>query len=301
MSSKPLLYSLFGLVVQSQVPCPELSETEGAIDASILLGDVPESLREGGGSSLFEVLEDRALLTVPGVARYLISSGREIRVAVEPGADPATIRLFLLGTPMGVLLHQRGVLPLHASAVEVDGAAIAFVGHSGAGKSTMVAGLERRGHTLITDDICALSRGASGESLVAPGPPHMKLWADAMSHFFEEGAAREFERVRPEMEKYRVPTTPAAAKPMVLRRVYVLRTWNKEALSIEPLEGARKLEALIANTYRLRMVEPARKRRHFLHCAEAASNLSVRKVFRPQHAPFGEVVGMVLQDLGIVA
>ena len=42
---------------------------------------------------------------------------------------------------------------LHASAVVIDAGAMAVMGFSGAGKSTTVTALERRGHGLIIDDI----------------------------------------------------------------------------------------------------------------------------------------------------
>ena len=39
---------------------------------------------------------------------------------------------------MGALLMQRKILPLHGSAIAIDGKAYAFVGDSGAGKSTLL-------------------------------------------------------------------------------------------------------------------------------------------------------------------
>ena len=42
-----------------------------------------------------------------------------------PGASSRNVRVFLLGSAFGALLHQRGLLPLHANAVEVDGRAVA--------------------------------------------------------------------------------------------------------------------------------------------------------------------------------
>ena len=75
----------------------------------------------------------------------------------------ANIRLYLLGSAMGVLLHQRGLLPLHANAVEIDGKAFAFMGASGSGKSTLAAWFHDHGYRIIADDVCAVRFETEGD------------------------------------------------------------------------------------------------------------------------------------------
>ncbi len=60
---------------------------------------------------------DRFLLAIPGVAAFHVHGGREIIIQPAPQADAAAIRLFLLGSAFGALLHQRGITPMHGSAV----------------------------------------------------------------------------------------------------------------------------------------------------------------------------------------
>lgn len=60
-----------------------------------------------------------------------MEQGKRIVVSPIPGADERKVRLFILGTCMAVIMMQRGILPLHGSAVVIDGWAYAFVGHSG--------------------------------------------------------------------------------------------------------------------------------------------------------------------------
>lgn len=90
------------------------------------------------------------------------------------------MRLFLLGSAFGALLHQRGLLPLHANAVEIDGRAFAFMGPSGAGKSTLAAWFHRQGDSVIADDVCVVGFGGDGRSFAAPGLPRLRLWAEAL-------------------------------------------------------------------------------------------------------------------------
>jgi hypothetical protein len=92
-----------------------------------------------------------------------------------PHVDEHVLRLYLLGPALGVLLQQRGLLVLHASAVAIGERVVAFVGESGWGKSTTAAALERRGHTVVADDVCALHLRGSEDPLVFPAIPRLKL------------------------------------------------------------------------------------------------------------------------------
>jgi len=55
------------------------------------------------------------------------------------------------------LLTRRGALIVHAASITVDGLALVFVGHSGAGKSTITALAESAGAMVLSDDRTILS------------------------------------------------------------------------------------------------------------------------------------------------
>lgn len=69
----------------------------------------------------FQAAPGQLLLTVDGVARCLVQDGKEIIVEGAPESDDDSLRLFLLGSTLGALLQQRGMLTLHSSAIEVAG------------------------------------------------------------------------------------------------------------------------------------------------------------------------------------
>jgi hypothetical protein len=128
--------------------------------------------------SQFTVRGDQtAVICIPEVATYRIGDGAWIEVDVAEEADPAAVRLFLLGSAFGVLLHQRGEVPLHVSAVVVDGMAWAFTAPSGTGKSTLAAGLHlHEGLPLLADDVAVVRLSKDGTiPMVYPGPPVLKL------------------------------------------------------------------------------------------------------------------------------
>ena len=110
--------------------------------------------------------------------RMFVHEGREIVIEPAPGADERALRLVILGNGLGALLHQRGLLVLHASSVAIAGLAVVFPGFSGAGKSTMAAALNRRGHPLVADDVVAV-RAEADNWLVLPAFPQVKLYPEA--------------------------------------------------------------------------------------------------------------------------
>jgi len=119
-------------------------------------------------------------LTVEGIGQFRVTGGDRIAwQRLQPGASDQDIRTFLLGSAVGALLIQRGLLVLHGNALEKDGRAVVCMGHSGAGKSTLAYALMQQGWRLLADDLVAISP----DGLVLPGIPRIKLWHDAARAF----------------------------------------------------------------------------------------------------------------------
>jgi hypothetical protein len=122
-------YDVHGLVLGSEFPLPELElrrrPATDAPDIRVSIGPLPAAPRRPTDLPYVDAENGRALLRIPGAGRYLVSDGRELVVEPEADADFSYVRLFILGSALGLLCHQRGLLPLHASAVELAGEAIA--------------------------------------------------------------------------------------------------------------------------------------------------------------------------------
>jgi hypothetical protein len=145
---KEMIYSAFGLTWRLPFPCPEMGtpRTDSAVDVQVSLGQVPEALPQARDAGPFQQVTPQAVLfSFPGVARFLVQNGAEIVIQPEPDAPETQLRLFLLGTAAALLLHQRSILPLHASGIRTPQGAVLFTGHSGFGKSTLLATFLERG------------------------------------------------------------------------------------------------------------------------------------------------------------
>ena len=273
------LYSCFDFRLRSEMPLAELNPAshpqDGRPIVEVRIGPVPDAL-EGGGEICggLQVAGDEALLTVGGAARYLIRGGREIVIAPDPQGTERMLRLFLLGSALGILCHQRGLLPLHANAIVFGEGACAFAGPSGAGKSTLAAYFARAGHQILCDDVCVLGLGPDELPVAWPGLPRLKLWGDASSAFGHDSGR--LERVAEGMDKYHV-RLPARtdARPVPLRRLYILGRADTEP-EIVRLRGAAAMEAIMAQTYRgLYLPTLGLAARHFRQCAALAASIEV--------------------------
>ncbi|MDB5692731.1 MAG: hypothetical protein JWO81_1794 [Alphaproteobacteria bacterium] len=249
MTGGGALYAVFGLRIGSEIALEELPRAEGDGEAQVDIR-LGETGADAEGIAGYSVSDAGTLLRVPDVGRFLIRDGREILVEPAAGASDRNVRLFLLGSALGALLHQRGLLPLHANAIEMDGRAVAFSGHSGAGKSTIAAWFHDRGHRILSDDVCVIGFDETGRALAYPGIPRLRLWREALEA--SGRAAGEYDRSFDALDKYDVPSERRAPAPLPLAAIYLLRQAEEGTgvPSIERLQGVDSVETLISNTYR---------------------------------------------------
>ena len=242
-------YFLFGLRVRSEIELPELTPSEelGQPDVVVRLGQIASGPGPGGLSD-----QDGALLlTVNDVGRYRISGGTEILVEPKIGVDSRNVRVFLLGSAFGALLHQRALLPLHANAVGIEGKAVAFMGPSGAGKSTLAAWFHDRGDLVLADDVCVVRFDEAGQPLAMPGIPRLRLWIDAIERAGRDpsGLERSYIDEAQVLDKFNLPIDRAPSdEPVALAAVYLLD--RGPDFSIDELIGIDAVEAVFSNTYR---------------------------------------------------
>ena len=140
-----MIYHAFGLNIASSIPFLDMPKTEGIPDVVITYGKTPEALSDPNVSGVrYQAGPGKFFLQVDNVARYYAANGDNILIERESGAADEEVLLFLMGSAMGAILHQRNIQPLHGSAIKVDHEGVIFVGPSSIGKSTLAGGFQKR-------------------------------------------------------------------------------------------------------------------------------------------------------------
>ena len=249
-------YTIFNLTIDSSIPLPLSRHAADASRADILFreGAVPGRIaapRAEGRS--YQIGDREFLLVIRNVARFWGHEGRSVFIERTGSASDKDIALFLIGTVLGLLLHQRKIFLLHASAVVREGGAILISGRSGAGKSTLSAAMVREGCRLIADDICMLTL-QGGRAVVHPGHSHIKLWRDSLNLF--DISAAQLPRVHDEMEKHYWPVGDSfETRPQPVCAFFELASGEEPETVITRLTGVDKILALARNTFRVEILD----------------------------------------------
>ncbi len=244
--SGPYTYRAFGLVVRSDIYLAELEPDETPA------ADVEIRIRSDLGRQRPPDQEVRGFapecdyMYWPNVGGFIVRGEHAIDVEPAEGAPASLLSLPLLGPIMGLLLHRRGRLILHASAVTCAGKSAVFLGASGKGKSTIAATAASMGHRLLADDVLAIDM-SSARPCILPGFPNMKLVADAAAGIDASGASI-LPQPTPEFPKQlRRIAGPFDHTPHDVDGVFVLE--RGDDARIEPLPTPAGLDAVFKNAY----------------------------------------------------
>jgi hypothetical protein len=274
--------TIYGLSIRSAINLPDLPPCSSPPDVQVALGYVKPVcpvLTDDGCA--FWAKPGEAKLFYDGVGGVHVINGSQVYVDPADGVDEREIRFFILGPVMAMLLHQRGLLAIHANAVEIDGVAALFTGFSGRGKSTLAAFLCSRGHRLVADDISPIDVSSDAQPLVLPGIPQIRLLPESIRTL---GQSTSGPTVHPRTDKYawRV-SSGASAAPVPLDRIYILT--DGDDIRIERLRPHAGFGQLVASTYPVpaRLMEAdGTAKQHFRQCVTLASRVRVCRLHRPR-------------------
>lgn len=272
----PTYYKAFGLVLESAFPIAQLPELEPREpDVRIVraeLGALSEEQRRFSGphGCYFVGLDSCA---------HRITGGCLIEVDPDENYDTSKLGVYLMGTCMGAILYQRGIMMLHGSCVTDGKHSILLTGDSGAGKSTLAAEFLRRGWKLITDDVSAL-HDADGIPFVQSSYPSQKLWEDALERYERPSDDIHSLYFTGSREKFGVDVSRfffdgRAPLSMVVRLIP-----GADACGLEPIVGMTKVDQLMRNTYRRELIEQHRLQEHFQRCVTLSMKIPMAAVTR---------------------
>jgi hypothetical protein len=212
------------------------------------------------------------LLRFPQLADFQVSAdARTVTGVPVPEVPEGTVQHLYLNQVLPLVLSKLGKLVFHASAVEIGGDAVAFVGESGRGKSTLAASFAVSGCRFLTDD--GLVVEPSGEGFQAlPSHPSIRLWDDSEAALIPPAARRAPPVHYTSKARFLADGELAFCKvPRPLQRVYFLGEGGAERIELHRLSPAETLVEWVKHSFLLDIEEQPRLASHFDQVAALAN------------------------------
>lgn len=189
----PKPYFLYGLTVSSSFPlfAPRSGKTAKAATPAIRIRENIPLLKNKRSSIPKEILSKKLpyFLFQDGscyvgffkTAEFWVSpDGKEIvyRLLTKDLREHRTaLTQFLQANVLSFSLLRMGIEPVHGTGIAVKGKAIALIGESGYGKSTLGAAFLQAGFPLLTDDLLVIKKKVNTFTAF-PGTPRIKLFPE---------------------------------------------------------------------------------------------------------------------------
>ncbi|MCK1982996.1 MULTISPECIES: aldolase [Peribacillus] len=285
-TEKTYTYTTFGLIAESVLPLPELenlTDIEKEADIKIKKKDLSNVWSKINPliRTSFVVEGNRVMFEVPGLAVFSIEDGKTITFSTYDSDNEDKIRLYILGSCLGILLMQRKVLPLHGSAIAIEGKAYAFIGESGAGKSTLASSFVNKGYKLLSDDVVAISLMEGNQPWVFPSYPQQKLWQESLNAFGLNSA--DYEPLFDRTTKFSIPVqADFYNKPLPLGGIFELTGADIVSIDLQPIEKLHRFQVMHLHTYRRSLIERMHMMDwHFKICAMCMNSVPIYRLSRP--------------------
>ena len=245
---------------------------------------------------------DQIYLRWDGLCEFIVDGdGRRIWFGWLGTDSRESLQVYLLGRALSFALVKQGFEPIHSSTVVLDGAALAFIGESGFGKSSLAATFVGDGYRLLTDDLLLVS-DSSGRFEAQPGPPRIKVFPWVARRCL--GLSGVGVRMNDWSEKLVLPLgeNHHQSVPVPLRAVYVLsgprEVFRKQSIQIATLTQREAFVELIRHTFNHVVTDPGRLQQLFSKSMQLASRVPVKRISYPRDlALLPEVRGRILADL----
>ncbi len=300
-------YSAYGLTIESDIAIAEFLPVTLAADAQVTIrlksehnleDYLPQQVINEFG--YLRLTRTDAIFYIKHVGLFVVSGGTTISIIPTQGISEAQLRFYLIGTVMGILLYQRGLLVLHASAVNIRGEAIAFLGISGEGKSSAAAAFQAANYRVMTDDVAPVILDQTSPAII-PGFPQIKLSrevATVLGYDFESLSPL-LSSPGPKADKRGYRCQQFTQIPLPIRHIYVLDSGPEFAVERLTLQ-----EAVVELSRHSRPSTLFHKpdAQHFRQCTQLVQACPVYRLTRPRNINLlPELVQRVENHLALVS
>lgn len=310
VSHRAETYSLYGLTVRSAIPlpCPRVDRAPALPDVVLLERGPAEILRACKRKRISFQKNDfwQSSIFADGSAHVVWKDHFEFVVSADAKrvlwrklqeVSNEVFFTYFLGQVLSYCLLTRGIEPLHATAMVVDDQAVAFLGDSGFGKSTLAAAFLEKGYALLTDDVLVLE--FRDEKVWArPGIARVKLNPDSADALF---CGRRSILMNSFTTKMIFPLSDVQHdnRMVPLRALYVLPyTPSKSRIVIRRLSGRPSFLPIVQNTFNSTVLHADRLKQQFAFAGRLASLIPIKRLSYPRRLDMlPAVADAILADL----
>jgi hypothetical protein len=268
-------------------------------------GAVLAELSDDGRRNYYRFVrtDSGVILRFHGTADFVADAGfTSVTVHIDPEADPALVSVLVGGPLIATKLILDGHLVLHASALNVHNGALAFVGMSGMGKSTLAALGLAAGYAPITDDVLRVDLPASGTPVVWPGSTELRLRPTVHSIVESSSQPR-----RTTADGRTAMSTGSSFDRSLPLRCCVIPLPDREMTtpSIRVLEPFAALQRMLQFPRIVGWRDPTTSRQQFDHLATLCERIPVIEARLPWGPPFASdlvprLLGCIEDELEVV-
>jgi hypothetical protein len=173
------------------------------------------------------------------------------RVEIPQGHDDIVREQRLWGIPAALCFMQRGDVPLHAAAVEVEGRAVVLAAPRRHGKTTLALAFHERGYRVLSEDLACCRPTA--EPTLLPGPTLLRLRPDVYGG--RPPAGTHVVATRPDRVYLSLDdASRGSGAPVPIAAIVLLHECAQE-LMMRPIPAAEAIPDLWALSFRLPTVE----------------------------------------------
>lgn len=219
---------------------------------------------------------------IKDLATYHIYNGDTIIVDPCENADQQLIKVYILGSVLGMVLLQKNIVAIHGGSIVMNNKGCVFTGDKGAGKSTLTTALRLKGYKFISDDVASINIGDI--NTINPGFAYQKLCDDAMVKLGYDTS--KFEPFRSDFNiKYIVPALDSFVdKEVPFEALFELTVGDTDNVLIEEVKGIEKIQKLIKNVFRIEMLyySGGVPNEYFKKCMEIAKGIKFYRITRPE-------------------
>ena len=279
--------ALFGMPAAPAAGVPDVTVTFGDMPpwrrastdgATVRYRTPPAESHVDDNLMVHEFAEGFLLRYADGTEFHIARDGRELWATWAPSSTLADTETYLVGPVLGFAQRLIGVLCLHASAVVVDGVAVALCGPAYAGKSTTAGGFAAAGFSVLADDMTVV-RMRDGALMAMPGSDHLRVWDDSERILL--GTTGALPRLTPTWEKralrMRGEGWAWSDEAVRLGAVVLLspRVDTADAPRVESVPAGESFVAIAANSYANYLLDDRMRAEEFASIAQLMSSVKV--------------------------